>query len=293
MDGSLRSVEALQQELQRYGTKPILGSLPKLNQPQAQTLSLIQAGQCREALDLVYKNIEFLRRKSLLKSLVITSAVDGEGKSLVALGLALSAARAHQRVLLIDANLRLPSLHQPFQVANVEGLSMALASGDLPMPLGLSWGNVQFDLLMAGPVVPDPIRLLSSSRMQDLLHHYEAHYDLVLLDTPPLLGRVDALQAASCCDGVVLVARLNQVTRQDLSQAAVLLQPLNLVGLVVNGASAKPSTPAVEIPVQVHQLVELSEIRADLQPDIRLKNPTHSRAASGARNGAIYPDADL
>ncbi len=246
-DQHLRSVEELQQEVQKYQT-PILGSIPKLPhcRPDLSMLRSIQTGQARESLDLIYRNIKFLRGKSSLKSLVIASAKAGEGKSLVALGLALSAARVHQRVLLIDGNLRQPSLHQPFGLSNTQGLSTALASDPLPTPLELTWGNVQFDLLMAGPITSDPMQLLSSPRMQALIRHYETQYDLVLVDSLPLLGSVDALQTAACCNGILLVTQLNQAKRQDLSQALDLVQPLNLVGLVVNGVSHASKIPTLE-----------------------------------------------
>ncbi|MBW4468480.1 MAG: polysaccharide biosynthesis tyrosine autokinase [Pegethrix bostrychoides GSE-TBD4-15B] len=288
MDDSLRSVEELQQELRRhdsYQTLSILGVIPKLphHRQDLTTLMAIQSGQCRESLDLIYKNMEFLRHKlplkSSLKSLVITSAGQGEGKSLVALGLALSAARAHQRVLLIDGNLRQPHLHQQFMLANTQGLSGALRSGDLPVPLELAWGNVRVDLLTAGSAVSDPMQILSSPQMHQLLRHYESDYDLVLVDTVALLGSADALQTASCCDGVLLVTQLNQANRQALSQALALLQPLNLVGLVVNGTrlAANLSAPEVKIPVQVHPAE---------RPDMQLEVPSSLSGYSGSNSSS-------
>lgn len=82
----------------------------------------------------------------------------------------------------------------------------------------------------------DPVKLLSSQRMKELMEAFERSYDLVLLDTPPVLGTVDAIQAASYCSGVVLVGRLDRVTQSELGQASALLSKLNAIGIIANGA---------------------------------------------------------
>jgi polysaccharide biosynthesis transport protein len=86
----------------------------------------------------------------------------------------------------------------------------------------------------------DPARLLSSQQMAELMLEFEAHYDLVLIDAPPILGTVDTAILSSCCSGAVLVERIGQVNRKDLTQAAAVMSRLNVVGLIPNGVS--PST---------------------------------------------------
>ncbi len=83
----------------------------------------------------------------------------------------------------------------------------------------------------------DPVRLLSSSRMKELIAMFEQQYDLVLLDAPPVLGMVDAVQLASLCHGVLLVGRIGQVTRTEVTQAAEMLSSSNLFGVVANCSS--------------------------------------------------------
>jgi len=169
---------------------------------------------------------------------VVTSTLPGEGKSTLVFGLALSAARLHQRVLLIDADLRRPSLHQQLNLPNQQGLS-TLLSGDatLPNPHRISLSGSNIDVLTAGPTPTDPVKLLSSPRMGELMRAFEQTYDLILLDTPPVLGMVDAIQIASFCSGVVMVGRLDRVTQSELMEATAMLSQLNVIGVVANGAS--------------------------------------------------------
>lgn len=199
-----------------------------------------------ESLDLIYKNIQLLNSVSSLKSLMVTSALAGEGKSTLALGLALSAARLHQRVLLIDADLRLPNLHKLLNLSNEQGLSTLLESdATLPSQISIQSSGSYIDILTAGPTPIDPANLLSSQRMRELIAGFERSYDLVLLDAPPVLGMVDAILAGSFCSGVVLVSRIGQVTKTELTQATAMLSKLNVIGVVANGANGLTNGYAV------------------------------------------------
>ena len=201
----------------------------------------------RESLDLVYKNIQLLSTTTKVHSLVVTSALAGEGKSTIALGLAMSAARLHQRVLLIDADLRRPSLHKQLDLPNDQGLSTLLAGATM-MPnkrsiqISSLYTDIPISVLTSGPTPTDPAKLLSSQRMSELMAFFEQSYDLVVVDAPPVLGIVDAMLAASFCDGVVLVERIGQVTRTDLIQTTAMLNKHRVIGVVANGAAnnAKP-----------------------------------------------------
>lgn len=198
----------------------------------------------RESLDLIYKNIQMLTRSRGLRTLVVTSALAGEGKSTIALGLALSAARLHQRVLLVDADLRCPSLHQQLELPNQEGLATLLADEPITNQRSIQTSSLYTDIpisvLTAGPTAPDPAQLLSSQRMGELMARFEKSYDLVILDAPPVLGLVDAILAGSFCDGVLLVGRIGQVTRTEFSQAVAMLNKLPLIGVVANAAMSIP-----------------------------------------------------
>ncbi|PSO96059.1 MAG: capsular biosynthesis protein [Cyanobacteria bacterium QS_6_48_18] len=208
----------------------------RLDQTPTSILQVVQWLPFRESLDMIYKNIQLLNRGSELSSLVVTSALAGEGKSTLVLGLAISAARLDQRVLVIDADLRHSSLHEELALSNEEGLS-TLLSGETEQPNlhHISPLGSNIDLLTAGSTPNDPVKLLSSQGMRELIAEFEQSYDLVMLDTPSILGTVDAIQTASFCSGVVMVGRLDRVTQSQLSQATTMLSKLNAIGIVANG----------------------------------------------------------
>lgn len=241
-------------ELRKQVPVPLVGVMPQL--PIAQSASprqisgqpdpaiLSPVGQFihwkvfRESMDLLYQNLQLLNAQGTLKSLVVTSAMAGEGKSTLIMGLAISAARLHQRVLLIDGDLRRPRLHELFNLPNDRGLSSLLTS-DAPIPTQISTAGSDWrsniSVLPSGPIPADPAKLLSSPRMRSVMATFEQHYDLVLLDAPPVLGMVDAILAGSCCNGVLMVGRIGKVTRAKFAEAVAMVQPLNLVGVVANG----------------------------------------------------------
>lgn len=235
-------------DLKKQVAVPLLGMAPAVPElsPEKSRSRLPEAAQViqwqpfREAMDLIYKNLQLLNPDFPLRSLVITSALAGEGKSTLALGLAMSAGRLHQRVLLIDADLRRPNLHRQLNLTNEHGLSTLLAS-EVPIeaaddiPLSATYNNIS--ILTAGPTPTDPAKLLSSHRMGELMTVFEQQYDLVLLDAPPVLGIVDTILAASFCGGVLLVGRIGQVTRTELTQATTTLSKLNIIGVIANGAT--------------------------------------------------------
>ena len=228
--------------------------LPFRQQPilTASMMQVINWPLFRESLDLIYQNIHLINSASMLKSIVITSALAGEGKTTLALGLAMSAARLHQRVLLIDADLRRPSLHKHLNLPNEQGLSTLLAS-NLPARgengIEVTLQNTNISVLTSGPTPLDPAQLLSSQKMKELIAAFEQNYDLVLLDAPPVLGMVDAILTASFCSGVVMVGRIGQVTRSEITQATNMLSKLNVIGVVANGANANTKSYALATPV--------------------------------------------
>lgn len=251
VDDSVHSSE----DLERQFELPLLGMTPELPrgrvaQPEVSlpfgkplnlspwTVQVRNWPPSWESLDLIYRNLQLMNEMAAFKSLVVTSAVAGEGKSTLALGLALSAARLHQRVLLIDTDLRRPSLHQILNLPNDYGLSTLLSSdATLPMHNAIQSSGSYIDILTAGPQPEDPANLLSSQRMRELMAGFEQNYDLILLDAPPLLGMVDAMIAASCCTGVVLVSRVGMVRKTELAQANAMLRKLNVIGVVANGVN--------------------------------------------------------
>lgn len=252
MDDAVRSSD----ELKKQVLVPLLGMVPALvseveedapllNLPFNKSRSLTSATNqvlqwqpFRESLDLLYQNVQLLSMNSPLKSLVVTSALAGEGKSTIILGLAISAARLHQRVLLIDADLRRPSLHKLLNLPNEQGLSTLLTShAALPQRMHAPDSDFRSNIsvITAGPTPSDPAKLLSSQRMREMMATFEQSYDLILLDAPPVLGMVDAMVLGTHARGVLMVGRLDRVTRSELNQATTMLKNLNVIGVVANG----------------------------------------------------------
>ena len=251
---ALDNVVRTSDELKKQVALPLLGVIPEISRGELASLAVRRKNNAaasepfplnqwppfRDAIDLIYKTVQ-LTSAQPLSSLMVTSARTGEGKTTLAMGLALSAARSHQRVLLIDANLRHPAIHKQLPILNKPGLSAYLQLDStrqkLPnVPLTqVSVANTVIDVLPAGERADDPVSLLSSLSMQQLLAKAEAKYDLVILDAPAILGVADGLQLASLCKGVVAVSRLDQTTQADLTRAVAILNQVNTVGIVANG----------------------------------------------------------
>lgn len=239
-------------ELQKLSSLPVLGITPKLPnfelkkpsialpffKQQSLTSQRIQALNWfpfRESMDLIYQNIQILGSPLSFKSLLLTSALTGEGKSTLAAGMALSVARLQRRVLLIDADLRRSNIHKLLNLSNDRGLSTLLTEeADVRERDCIQSVQPSLDVLTAGPTPTDIVKLLSSQRMKHLIESFEQSYDLVLVDAPPILGLADASIVASLCSGTVVVERLNRVTRFDLNQSLEALSKLNVIGAIIN-----------------------------------------------------------
>jgi capsular exopolysaccharide synthesis family protein len=200
-----------------------------------------QASMFHEAFRSLYTNIRFLGTDHQIQSLVISSAVPSEGKSTLAMYLARAAAVMGQRVLLVDADLRSPKHHTRLGLPNVRGLSNLISESfqirDVIQPSAL---DENMDVVTAGPVPPDPVKLLSSGRMQSLMKQFQEHYDLVIYDMPPIIGFSDSSLVAANTDGMVMVAGLGKTERSAISRALdeVKLSPVTMLGVVANGIKA-------------------------------------------------------
>lgn len=189
-----------------------------------------------EAFRSLYTNIRLLSDDMQFHSLVIGAASPGEGKSTVALNFAQTAAAMGQRVLLVDADLRNPKIHKKLDLPNLRGLSNAISS-DLSLNDAIQRSPLDENLfiLTAGSVPPDPVKLLSSKKAQYLMEQFEAFFDLVIYDTPPVVNLADASLIAARTDGVILVVGLEKTDRSLVMKA---LDGFNLSGGSVLGVVA-------------------------------------------------------
>ena len=231
-----------QTDLRLLGTTPklsaskgILSKLPLVNSQITSIKEVVEWQPFREAIDMIYENLRLSSGYSSLKSLAVTSAIAGEGKTTFTLGLALTVARHQHRVLVIDADLRCPSLHRPFNLNNDLGLSDYLA-GNTKQPVihQVSFSGETIELITSGTQIADPVRLLSTQKLDGLIEQQKQNYDLIIVDTPPVLGMVDAVKVASACNNTVLVTRLNKAKVSELLDATAVLSNLKVLGIVAN-----------------------------------------------------------
>jgi capsular exopolysaccharide synthesis family protein len=191
-----------------------------------------------EAFRTLYTNIRLLSSRKPIHSLVIGSAVPGDGKSTVAIHLAQTAASIGQRVLLVDADLRRPQLHNRLGLPNEMGLSDVIAT-DLSLNDAIQRSSTEDNLfvLTAGQATSDSIKLLSSAKMQYLMEQFQAFFDLVIYDTPPLLGLADGNILAANTDGIVLVVGLQKTDRSLLTKSleGLKISGASVLGVVANG----------------------------------------------------------
>lgn len=169
----------------------------------------------------------------------ITSSLRGEGKSTTTINLASTLAEQGERVLVVEGDLRLPSLHKKMRIAPKPGLSNILVSRVDPMPYvqtvkvgSFNDTAITFDVIAAGDIPPNPSELIGSSRMKWRLEQLASRYQFILLDLPPVTAVTDALIATKIVDGIIMVARNEYVDSGSLKEA---MRQLKLVDAKVLG----------------------------------------------------------
>nr|RNJ70852.1 MAG: polysaccharide biosynthesis tyrosine autokinase [Leptolyngbya sp. IPPAS B-1204] len=189
-----------------------------------------------EAYHMLQANLKFLSSDQEIRVVVVTSAVAKEGKSTIAANLAAAAAQVGRRVLLIDADLRYPQQHHIWDLLNTGGLSNVIV-GQQELSTAIQPAMPGLDVLPAGVVPPNPVALLDSKRMAGLITTFAHTYDLVILDTPPLVEVADAAILGRMSDGILLVVRPGVADSTSATAAKEFLTQSNqpVLGLVANG----------------------------------------------------------
>jgi succinoglycan biosynthesis transport protein ExoP len=193
-------------------------------------------GQQAESLRGFTANLSFLGVDEGLRTVVVTSGSPEESKSSIASATALILAEASQRVLLIDADLRAPTQHVLTNLDNSIGLSSVLI-GEAGLELAVQpWGYESLHVLTSGPIPPNPGQLLTSGAIQALIEKAEQNYDVIVIDSPPVLRVVDAVWLGHLADGVLLVARRGKTTPRNLKKALDILESAksNVPGIVIS-----------------------------------------------------------
>lgn len=195
----------------------------------------------REAYKTLRTNTMFaLAAEDGCKTVMITSSLQGEGKSLTTLNLAISFAEAERRVLLIDCDLRRPKQARLLERCSGAGLSNVLFDPRLLPAAIVSGVRENLDVIFSGDIPPNPSELLGSRRFAALLEKLRESYDYILLDTPPVNIVTDAVVLAPRCDGVIVVVRANRTDRGALTHALEQLEyaQAKLLGVVLDDVAA-------------------------------------------------------
>lgn len=190
-----------------------------------------------EAFRTLRTNIDFSSFERELNNLLITSAVPGEGKSTTAVNLGIAMAVTGKKVLVIDADLRDPSQHKYFEFDNNTGLTSLMINDELQLINAVRKTNVEnFFVLTSGPIPPNPAEILTSKKMRTFVKNLTGIYDMVIVDSPPVIAVSDASILASYLDGVVLVVGAGSVARDEAIHARDQLHKVkaNLLGVVLN-----------------------------------------------------------
>ncbi len=214
----------------------------KPTEPEAEAYQEEPSPYFVEAFRSLYTNIRLLSASNPIQSLVVSSAAPGDGKSTVATQLAKTAASIGVRVLLVDGDLRNPQIHQCVGLSNKRGLSEAIATDvSLNDVIQVSPGDDKLFVLTAGRYHAEPIKLLSSDKMQYLMEQFQAFFDLVIYDSPPLVGLSDASILEANTDGLILVVNIAKTDRGAVKRAldGLRVSGASVLGVVANGLKTK------------------------------------------------------
>lgn len=207
------------EDVERKLALPLLGVIPAVGGGIAEALSDPKA-PISEAYNALRGSLLHSTTEGLPEVMLVTSAQASEGKTTTSQALAIALARIGKRVLLVDADMRRPSIHRMAGTRNERGLSSLLTSQDGLETAVVPSGQPGLTLLTSGPIPPSPTELISSMRLRALLDEMAAAYDAVVIDSPPILGLADSPALSALVDGVIVVVEADR-GRRGLLRAAL------------------------------------------------------------------------
>lgn len=237
MDTSIRDVDQVEDRYQL----PVLGVIPTLREASLKSGSVLVLRDSpnsvfAEPYRIMRTNFLALADKAGVRSVIITSTLPGEGKTTTASNFASSLAESHQKVVLIDADLRNPSLHKQFGLRKDPGLSEYLSERATLEDVIFPTSQENLLLISAGSIPDNPSRLITSQRMKDLLEQLSQQADYVVIDTPPAVAFSDAMELGSVADSMILVVGAGSKLESAHFRARTQLANAHatLVGTVLN-----------------------------------------------------------
>jgi capsular exopolysaccharide synthesis family protein len=238
LDTTVKNAEALE----GLAAAPVLAAVPFDTGMKSDTLSVSSVGRSAraEALRQLRTNLQYMNVDRPIKTLVVTSAVAGEGKSSTACGLAMLLAEAGYRVLIVDADLRAPRIADYLGLPGDVGLTTVLAN-QAPVGDAIQQYGDHLWVLPSGVLPANPSELLCSQQMTDLLRELREQFDTVIVDCPALLPVTDAAVVAAMADGALVLARSRRTTSAQVTAAVKALHSVDarLLGCVLNMVPAR------------------------------------------------------
>lgn len=176
-----------------------------------------------EAYRTLRTNLQFSTVDHALQTILVTSPNAAEGKTTTVCNLAVSFAQIGKKVLIIDGDLRRPRLHTYLGLSNTVGISNVLTQ-NLPVQEAMKEAMLDIQVLTCGPTPPNPAELLNSNRLKELLNQLKQHFDIILIDTPPVGVVTDAAILSTLVDGTLMVVASHQTESDQAVRAMKLLQ---------------------------------------------------------------------
>ncbi|MGC5010258.1 polysaccharide biosynthesis tyrosine autokinase [Streptosporangium sp. DT93] len=234
LDTTIKTPEALQEA----SGSSTLGIIGYERDAKHQPLILRKNGRSSrsEAFRTLRTNLQFIGVDRQPRSLVVTSCLPSEGKSSTSVNLAITLAQAGWRIVLVDGDLRRPTIPRYLGIEGTTGLTDVLIDRARLKEVIQVWGEPGMSVLPSGQIPPNPSELLGSGGMREVLAQLTETYDMVIIDAPPLLPVTDAATLSALCDGTLLVSRHGKTRREHMVRAAALLASINarVVGTVLN-----------------------------------------------------------
>lgn len=196
-----------------------------------------------ESFRTIRTNIQFSSVVNEVQVIVFTSTLPSEGKTSTTSNVAVVSAQAGKRVLLIDADMRKPQIHHRFQISNLDGLSSVLIRERNSGQCIVETNVLNLYILPSGPIPPNPSEMLSSRMFARFIEECRKDFDLILIDSPPVLSVTDALLLSQVADGVVFVIDAHQTNRVQAKRAVAALEQVNakILGAVLNRVDKRDS----------------------------------------------------
>ncbi|MEY2942881.1 MAG: hypothetical protein RLY97_895 [Pseudomonadota bacterium] len=230
-DDSIRVPEDIESKL----GLPLLGVVPRSHEGEPDDALSDPKSPISEAYNSLRGSLLYSTSEGLPRVMLITSAQQSEGKTTTSYATANGFARMGKKVVLIDADLRRPSLHRRIGYDNERGLSTLLTTQDPMQSVWQASGQNNLTLIPSGPVPPSPTELLSSTRLEEILQELAATFDVVIIDSPPILGLADSPMMSALVDGVIFVVEADRSRRGALKTALRRLRSMRpiLLGAVL------------------------------------------------------------